>query len=134
MKNYGIIGSRKFNDGNILEDVIKEVISKEGEPKNIISGGAIGADTLAYDWAVKNGVETIIFEPRYKDFPKKVRRWMAPKERNTDIVKNSDVLVAFWDMESTGTLDSLTKAKDLNKKVYLYNIKENKIVLYNNPE
>ena len=59
---------------------------------------------------------------------------MAPKERNTDIVKNSDILVAFWDMESTGTLDSITKAIDLNKKVYLYNIKENKTILYNNPE
>ena len=35
--------------------------------------------------------------------------------RNTDIVKNSDIVVAFWDGESKGTLDSIRKAENLNK-------------------
>jgi predicted Rossmann fold nucleotide-binding protein DprA/Smf involved in DNA uptake len=129
-KNIAIVGSRNFTNSNVFNTVINEVISIEGSPKNIISGGAIGADTLAYEWAIKNGISVIVFEPKYKDFPKKVRKWMAPKERNTTIVNNSDTILAFWDMESTGTKDTMTKALENGKKVYLFNIKENKLTLY----
>jgi uncharacterized phage-like protein YoqJ len=55
---------------------------------------------------------------------------MAPKERNTTIVDNSDIVLAFWDMESNGTKDTIDKSVKKGKKVYLYNIKENKISLY----
>lgn len=130
-KNIAVVGSRNFTDKDIFSRVLAEVISIEGTPKNIVSGGAIGADTLAYEWAIDNGVDTLVFEPRYKDFPKKVRRWMAPKERNTTIVENSDVVLAFWDMESTGTKDTIDKSVEKGNKVYLYNIKEDKVSLYN---
>lgn len=130
-KNIAVVGSRNFTDKDIFSRVLAEVISIEGSPKNIVSGGAIGADTLAYEWAIANGVDTLVFEPRYKDFPKKVRRWMAPKERNTTIVENSDIVLAFWDMESTGTKDTIDKSVEKGNKVYLYNIKEDKVSLYN---
>lgn len=129
-KNIAIIGSRDFNDFNILEKVLLEITSIEGLPKSIVSGGAKGADTLGFDWAKKNSIDTILFEPKYKDFPKKVRKWMAPKERNTTIVENSDLIVAFWDMSSTGTKDTIDKSVKNNKKVYLYNTIENKLSLY----
>lgn len=131
MKNLAIIGSRNFNDDTILEKVLLEIISIEGLPKNVVSGGAKGADTLGFIWAKKNSIDTILFEPKYKDFPKKVRKWMAPKERNTSIVENSDIIVAFWDMSSTGTKDTMDKSIKNNKKVYLYNVIENKLSLFN---
>lgn len=128
--NIAIVGSRNFNNKTILEKVLTEVISIEGLPNNIISGGAKGADTLGYNWAKENNINTIIFTPKYKDFPKKVRKWMAPKERNTTIVENSDIVIAFWDMSSTGTKDTINKSVENGKKIYLYNIIENKLSLY----
>ncbi len=64
----------------------------------------------------------MIFEPRHSDFPKKTRKWMAPKERNTTIVDNSDLVLAFWDMTSTGTKDTIEKALNKGLRVYVYNI------------
>jgi hypothetical protein len=131
MYNLGIVGSRDFDDYNLFDKVIRKVISIEGKPNNIISGGARGTDSFGSKWASDNNISTIIFKPRYNDFPEKVRRWMAPKERNTDIVKNSDIILAFWNMESTGTLDSITKGRDMNKKIYIFNTNDNKLKIDN---
>jgi hypothetical protein len=129
-KNIAVVGSRNFTDKDVFVRVISEIISLEGSPKVIVSGGAKGADSLAYEWAIDNGIETLVFEPKYDEFPKKVRRWMAPKERNTTIVENSDVVLAFWDMESTGTKDTIDKSVEKGNRVYLYNINEGTITLY----
>lgn len=32
---------------------------------------------------------------------------------------NSDIVFAFWDGKSRGTLDSITKAKNLEKKLFI---------------
>lgn len=128
-KNIAVVGSRKFTDATILEEILNEVISIEGLPSKIISGGAIGADTMAYDWAVRNNIETLIFKPKYSDFPPKIARWVAPKERNTTIVDNSDVILAFWDMSSKGTKDTLDKSVKKGKKIYVYNTIDNKLIL-----
>ena len=126
-KNIAIVGSRTFSNVEVFVNVLNEVLLKEGKPKTIVSGGAAGADTLGYDWAKENGVDTLIFEPKYSDFPKKVRKWMAPKDRNTTIVENSDVVVAFWDMKSTGTKDTIDKSVAKGNKVYIYNTVDNKM-------
>jgi uncharacterized phage-like protein YoqJ len=127
-KNIAVVGTRNFTDKNTFKRIINEVITIEGIPNKIVSGGAIGADTLAFEWAIENSTEILVFKPRYEDFPKK-KRWMAPKERNTTIVDNSDIVLAFWDMESTGTKDTINKSIKKGKKIYLYNIKENKVSL-----
>jgi predicted Rossmann fold nucleotide-binding protein DprA/Smf involved in DNA uptake len=93
--NIAIVGSRNFTDKELFEKIVSEVVLIEGIPKTVISGGAVGADTLAYEWAIKNKIEFVICEPKYKDFPKKSRNWMAPKERNTRIVENSEIVLAF---------------------------------------
>jgi len=117
----GIVGSRTFNNKDVMGEVIGKVIKLEGRPTTIISGGASGADTLGSNWADENGVDKEIFKPRYNDFPEKSRRWEAPKARNTTIVENSDILLAFWDMESNGTKDSIDKANTRGVNTYIYN-------------
>jgi hypothetical protein len=129
-KNIAIVGSRSFSNFDLLNEVMSEIIEKEGNFSNVVSGGAKGCDTLANDWAISNGVNIIVFLPKYENFPSK-KKWMAPKERNTLIVENSDIVLAFWDMKSTGTKDTIDKSVEINKKVYLYDITEKKLVLYN---
>lgn len=67
-------------------------------PDAIVSGGAIGADSYAKDYALKNGITLVEFLPDYKKYGKK-----APILRNIQIVDNSDFLLAFWNGNSRGT-------------------------------
>ena len=118
---FGIIGSRNFIDKEFFICKVNEVIAIEGLPTLVISGGAVGADTLAEEWAKENAVEFQVFKPQHKDFPKSIRRFAAPHARNTLIAEHSDVVIAFWDGQSTGSKDTVDKALSLSKKVYIYN-------------
>ncbi len=126
-----IIGSRNFSNKKLFNSVLLSIFTNEGIPHTIISGGAIGTDTLAKEWAMENNIEFVVFIPMHKDFPKKTRRWMAPKDRNTTIVENSDMIISFWDMKSTGTKDTIEKALKKKHRIYLFNLVE-EIIISNN--
>jgi hypothetical protein len=102
----GVIGSRSFKDYLLLEKTLNKL-----EISTIISGGAIGADTLAEFYANKHGIEKLIFKPD----------WSIGKSaaaiRNYKIVENSDIIVAFWDGVSKGTKMTIKMAESKNIKV-----------------
>ena len=100
-----VIGSRTFND----YELVKETLTKL-DITLLVSGGAKGADSLGERYASENNITTLIFKP---DWERHGRG--AGMIRNTDIVKNSDIVVAFWDGSSKGTLDSIRKVEKLNK-------------------
>ena len=87
----GIIGSRGFNNYELLEKTLEEYQNVE----LVVSGGAQGADKLGERWANEKGIKTLIFKPNWEKFGKS-----AGFIRNQDIVKNSDLVIAFWDGES----------------------------------
>lgn len=89
---------------------MKKVLDKH-YISQIVSGGAIGADTLAARYAQENSLPLVEFFPCYTKYGKK-----APFVRNKQIVQSSDIIIAFWDMKSTGTAHSLNYAKQLKKK------------------
>lgn len=90
-----VIGSRSFTDRARLYSVLGAVKT----PVNcIVSGGAVGADRMAEEWANERNIETQIFYPDYKAYERR-----APLVRNELIVRESDALLAFWDGESRGT-------------------------------
>ena len=104
-----VVGSRNFNDYDLLKSKLDQIHSKK--PINlIISGGARGADLLSEKWAKENNIETLIFIPDWNKYGKK-----AGYLRNEDIIKNCDAVVACWDGESRGTLSSINLAKKYNK-------------------
>ena len=53
-----IIGSRSIEKLN-LDEYIKE------KPDVVISGGAKGIDTIAWEWALANTIEIIVHRPNY---------------------------------------------------------------------
>lgn len=104
--NYGIIGSRTFSDYKLLSDVLdKHYITR------IISGGARGADSLAARYAKEHSIQLTEYLPDYNKYGKK-----APFVRNKLIVRDSEIIIAFWDLKSNGTKHSLDYAKTLNIK------------------
>ena len=115
MKNkvkIAIIGSREFFDYDLLEDKINKLIKDYSwSIEEIVSGGAIGCDTLAKQFAEQNKISIKEFKPDYN-----LGRH-APLLRNDEIVAYSDIIVAFWDGESTGTKYVINKAYKENKEV-----------------
>jgi hypothetical protein len=124
-----IIGSRSFNDNLIFNNIVNSVFLKIGFPKKIISVGASGTDSLAEAFALKNNYDFEKFLPEFLNFPPGIANFEAPHARNTLIAENSDILIAFWDMKSTGTLDTINKGIERDKKIYIYDIKNKYIYL-----
>lgn len=121
--NIAVIGSRGFSDYELLKEYLdKETITQ------VISGGAQGADSLAIDYAKEKGIPWKIHEANWQDIttpPVKVKyhpdgtpyNVLAGVNRNTLIVDDCDKLICFWDGLSTGSMDSMKKAKAFNKKI-----------------
>ncbi len=86
-----IIGSRGIKKLN-LSDYLPPDITE------IVSGGAIGVDTLARRYAIANNIKLTEFLPDYDTHGKK-----APLLRNLTIIEHADKVLAFWDGKSTGT-------------------------------
>ena len=104
-----IVGSRTFNDYNMLIDFIQDNYDID-EITHIISGGARGADTLGERFAEEFNKEKIIFPADWKKYGKK-----AGFLRNVDIIKNCDECVCFWDGESHGTKHDIDLCVEMGK-------------------
>jgi hypothetical protein len=107
-----VIGSRGFNDYELVVRTLSNL-----NITLLISGGAKGADSLGERYANENDIQTLIFKPDWEKHGK-----AAGMIRNTNIVDNSELIVAFWDQISKGTKDSIDKAKKLGKKIVVINI------------
>lgn len=77
-----------------------------GPVTQIVSGGAYGVDKRAAEFAKANGIEVLEIKPNYIRYGKR-----APLIRNAEIVQKADMLIAFHDGKSTGTLHTVGLAK-----------------------
>lgn len=110
----GFVGSR--DTLFITEDVeesIRKISSLYPDRLTIVSGGAGGIDRMAENAAKKFGLNTQIF---HADLGKGKS---AGYIRNSDIVDNSDIVIAFWDGFSRGTEHSIGLCCKQNKPCIL---------------
>lgn len=120
--NLAIMGSRSFNNYPYAKKEILNIIQNNKILiTKIISGGALGADKIAEIFASKFNIPIEVITP---DWSKGNRGGVI---RNTDIINKSDYVIAFWDGISKGTLDSINKAKRLNKKLFIVKINSDSI-------
>ncbi len=84
----------------------------------IVSGGANGVDTLAEHWAKRHHIEYVAYLAQWEKFGKR-----AGILRNHEMIEFCDVLIAFWDGLSKGTLDTINYAHELGVPTYLHLIK-----------
>lgn len=112
MMNVGIVGSRGFNNYDEFCNYMSRIPI---DPKAIISGGAKGADTLAEQYAKENDLDLIVFKPDWEKYGKS-----AGFKRNRTIVNHSDLIIAFWDIKSSGTKNTIDTALELGKPVIIF--------------
>ena len=104
-----VIGSRTAT-AKQYEELVQRL--EPLQPTEIISGGANGADALGERYAREYGLKLTTYTPDWQRFGK-----AAGPIRNEQIIKAADLVLAIWDGKSTGTADSLKKAKALRKKI-----------------
>ena len=116
----GISGSRSITDAPFIYKTLDYYLSQLLLKYKVVlvHGNAKGVDYIANDWAISKGLEVIIFEPEYDLYHAK----RAPLERNTEIVNESDYLIAIQHNSSSGTQDSINKAlkKGIPTKIIQY--------------
>lgn len=103
-----IIGSRNITN----VDLSRFIPSGTTE---IVSGGARGVDTVAKEYANRNGLKLTEFLPDYERFGRG-----TPLKRNITIIENADIVLAFWDGKSRGTKFVIDNCHRRNIPIKIY--------------
>jgi predicted Rossmann fold nucleotide-binding protein DprA/Smf involved in DNA uptake len=107
-QKVAVVGSRGFRDAKLVDRTLSAM-----KPSLVISGGAKGADQIGETWARRNVIDTLIFHPDHKKYRHPYHH------RNRLIAEACDVLVAFWDGQSTGTKYTIGYARRIGKPVVI---------------
>ena len=112
-----IVGSREFNNYILLKTILDPY---RDQITMIVSGGAIGTDTMAQRYAKESGIPILIHYPDYKKYGKG-----APTRRNLDIVKDAESMIAFPMKSSVGTWHAIKAMKTLMKPCRVIDTEDN---------
>lgn len=109
-----VCGSSNFDDYSLLELSLNKIFKEySNDTIEIITGHAKGADSLGEKYAQEKNLKCTIFKADWKQYGR-----AAGPIRNSQMLeyvkKENPLVVAFWDGESHGTKDTITKAKKLN--------------------
>lgn len=107
-----IAGGRDFADYELLSKTMDEYLPEITDDISIVCGQACGADTLGEQYAKEHGYNVQYFPVEWKQYCK-----AAGYIRNTEMAKNADALVAFWDGASLGTKHMIATAERLHLDV-----------------
>ena len=134
MINIGIVGYRKYKNIEKVRWVVDQCIQKYGKDHiRIVSGGAQGADTHGKTVALEKGLQYREYNPahtKWNEYSGKPKEWYGKEYnvgyffvRNTFIAEDSDILFAFIPEghKSNGTMDTVGKAKKLEKVCFIIN-------------
>jgi hypothetical protein len=133
MIKIGIVGSRKYTNKDRVISTVELCMHKYGKDIQVVSGGAIGADTLGKEVALEKGLKYLEYNPAHEawnQYSGKPKEWYGKPynvghyfERNTFIAEDSDILFAFIPEghQSNGTMDTVGKAKKLEKPWFIIN-------------
>jgi hypothetical protein len=141
MVTIGIVGSREYKSKERVNEAVEQCILKYGKEKIcIVSGGAIGADTLGKLVALEKGLKYREYNPaheQWNEYSGKPKEWYGKEykvgnyfERNSFIAEDSDILFAFIPEghQSNGTMDTVNKALKMKKYVVIIGYKTVKVI------
>ena len=109
-----IAGSRSFDDYDMLVKTMDMVLQNITDEIQVVCGMAAGADTLGERYAKERGYQIAYFPADWKKYGRS-----AGFNRNQEMAKNADALVAFWDGKSKGTKHMLDIAQRYGLRVRL---------------
>ena len=106
-----VCGGSKFDDYSLLESSLNRIFKEySNDTIEIVSGHAKGADSFGERYANGHNLKCTIFEANWKQYGR-----AAGPIRNSQMLEyakqENPMVIAFWDGESRGTKDTLTKAQ-----------------------
>lgn len=120
----GVIGSRSFKDKMAVYSLLDKIFKKY-PGAIIVSGGAYGPDSFAFDYCIDYGHDILVCGAGWETYGK-----IGALMRNQRIADHSDIIIAFWDERSHGTVDCMKKAKRAGRIVYTYDKNTESLKLY----
>lgn len=112
MKKIIIAGSRDYNDYADFSHWVDLCFEKVKKSIEIVSGGALGPDSMGEKYANEHEIKLRIFPAQWSLHGKR-----AGIIRNKDMGDYADSLIAFWDGKSRGTKNMIEYMRKLKKKV-----------------
>ncbi len=112
-----IVGSRDYPHLDFVRAIVQQIHRKYPNAI-IVSGGARGVDRAAEEEARRLGMRP----PKVFLADWNAHGRAAGMLRNSEIVAESEIVLAFWDGRSRGTLDTITKAQAAGKRVFVYDL------------
>lgn len=107
-----IVGSRDYSDIEQARKIFKNFF--KAHTKEIISGGADGADSIGASLASENDITLTEHRPDWQKHGK-----AAGMVRNKLIIDDCHMVLAFWDGKSKGTANSLGHARRQGKPTFI---------------
>lgn len=108
-----IAGTRTFNNRKLFKRAIQQ-LHLATRATEIVSGGAKGADHLGEVFAKDFNIKLTIFEADWALHGKS-----AGPRRNKKMAEYADMLLAFWDGNSIGTLNMIQQAQANGLEVWI---------------
>jgi hypothetical protein len=97
----------------VIREAVVECVASLPEDAIVVSGGALGVDSIAASQARQRGLQVVEHLPDYTTHGSR----MAPLVRNILIVNDCDEMIAFPAPWSTGTWHAIGVARDKGKPV-----------------
>ena len=112
-KKIIVAGSRTFCDYHKVREALDK---RKDEIKEIVCGGARGADSLGETYAISHDIKVTYFNADWQNDGQ-----AAGFIRNHKMGDYADELIAFWDGKSTGTKDMIEYMQKLKKPIEIIN-------------
>ena len=126
-----VVGSRSVLDQDLVNYHLDKLLlpcgGENGDEVIIVSGGAIGADTLGREWAKINNKDFILFKPYHLIDDQAAYHPRYFFIRNKQIIDNSDMVIVFWDGKSKGTTDAMKRARKASKELIVITLTEEEL-------
>ena len=123
--NLAIVGSSRFYDFEIFEELIENWVDENSYPDLIIVGGASGVDYMAERWADNNSIPIAIFSEEWDDPSRTLRdrrRSEAPNSLTKKILKSATDILAIPSSTSKWTRIVIEMANEKEMPLTVYEI------------
>jgi hypothetical protein len=115
-----VAGSRSIRDRNLIFSKLDKILSTKilTHKVKIVSGCAVGPDTLGADWAFEHGQAVEKMPADWRKFGKK-----AGMLRNRAMLESADAVVCFHDGKSVGTKQMIEITRASGKPLRIVEVK-----------
>ena len=117
-----IAGSRKFNDQDLFDNSVHDILSKyDTEELEIVSGCCTGADTMGEEYAREWGIKLAEFQAGWSIYGKAAGPMRNERMAQYAAEADKGILIAFPIGESKGTYNMIKLARQYGLEVHVIN-------------